>query len=572
MISALRRIGADRAGDDFRRLLVLAVAAGVTQGLALAAMVPALVSLFRSDDSATLTWLLVLAVGAALNAVISVTATLAGFTASTGIIAAMHDRLGDRLVRLPLAWFEPRRTGRTSHVAVRGTMFAAQTSMDIVVPVVVNVSTPATIAVVTFVFDWRLGLALVVAAPVIWGAAWIAQRAIARGARTLHDVSIETDTRLLEFARHQVALRSGNVRGTQYRPLADAIEAQRRAGRRALLSRVFGTALQSAVVQGVFGVVIALAVLRAVDGADPVLMVAVIGLLAQFTGPLRILAELGSALRRAGTEMEEVHDILTSEVMPTPDRSSDRPRDNEVVLSGVRFGYGTERVLDGLDLTLAPGRTTALVGASGSGKTTVTRLIARFHDVDGGEIRLGGVPVQDLTEHDLMSRLSLVFQDVFLLDDTLEANIAFGEPDADADRVRRAARLARVDEIAERLSDGWNTRVGEGGSLLSGGERQRVSIARALVKSAPVLLLDEATAALDPTTGAAVRTALAELRGETTVLVIAHQLDTIAGADDIAFLENGRIVEQGTHTELIRQQGRYASFWEQRSQATTWRV
>ncbi len=573
MIRALIEIGGSASRDQMRRFLAFAIANGITQGIALAAMVPILVSLFRQDWPGVRTWLIVLAVAAALNAVLVVASTQIGFTTSMKVIETMHDRLGRHVVRLPLGWFEPRQTGRVSHIAVRGTMFVAQVSMDILVPFVVNISSPATIAVVAYLFDWRIGLALTFAAPVIYLTARWAGRGTARTEDVLHEVGINTDNRLLEFARNQVALRAGGIQGTEYTPLNEAIEAQRQAGRRALWAQTVGQVAQGFVVQTAYGIVVGLATLWAVGGtADPVLMVAMIGLIAQFTGPLRILADLGTALHRAATEVGEVSDILSLPTLPEPDTSLRTPQNNEITLDKVSFSYDGKPLLRNLDLRVKPGQLTALVGPSGSGKTTVTRLIARFYDADSGEIRLGGVPLAELTEADRMQRLSLVFQDVYLFDDTLEANIALGAPDAPPEQIRRAATLARVDEIAERLPAGWQSRVGEGGRMLSGGERQRVSIARALVKQAPVLLLDEATAALDPTTSLAVQTALTELAADTAVLVIAHQLSTITRADNIAFLDDGHIVEQGTHTELLALNGRYANFWRQREQAQHWRV
>jgi ATP-binding cassette subfamily B protein len=229
-------------------------------------------------------------------------------------------------------------------------------------------------------------------------------------------------------------------------------------------------------------------------------------------------------------------------------------------------------VLRGVSLTVPARTMTALVGPSGSGKTTVTRVIARFFDVGAGAVRIGGADVRDLGTERVMSLVSPVFQDVYLFDVTIAENIRIGRPDAGDDEVRRAARLARVDEIVERLPDGWDTRVGEGGAMLSGGERQRVSIARAILKDAPIVLLDEATAALDPENEAAVQDALAALTADRTLLVIAHRLPTIAAADQIAFLDGGRITERGTHAELLARGGRYADFWRQRSRAQGWRL
>ena len=197
----------------------------------------------------------------------------------------------------------------------------------------------------------------------------------------------------------------------------------------------------------------------------------------------------------------------------------------------------------------------------GSGKTTLTRLIARFHDVDAGAVRLDGVDVRDMASADVLGATSLVFQDVYLLDDTLRANVLLGRPEATDAEVNAAAKIARVDEIVDRLPQGWATRVGEGGRLLSGGERQRVSVARAVLKRAPVLLLDEATSSLDASAAVAVQEALRELSGLATVLVIAHQEHTLAAADQVVMLDGGRVAAAGTHEDLLDSSPAYARLW-----------
>ncbi|MGL5930240.1 MAG: ABC transporter ATP-binding protein, partial [Dermatophilaceae bacterium] len=196
----------------------------------------------------------------------------------------------------------------------------------------------------------------------------------------------------------------------------------------------------------------------------------------------------------------------------------------------------------------------------------------RFFDVDRGSVLVGGVDVREMTTDDLMRQVSLVFQDVYLFEGTIADNIRVGRPDATDEQVREAGRLARVDEVVARLPRGWDTQVGEGGDRLSGGERQRVSIARAILKDAPIVLLDEATSALDPVNEAAVQEALSALTADRTLLVVAHRLQTVAAADQVVVLEAGRVAEIGTHDELLVAGGRYADFWRSRARAAGWRL
>lgn len=239
----------------------------------------------------------------------------------------------------------------------------------------------------------------------------------------------------------------------------------------------------------------------------------------------------------------------------------------------VSFAYGDgPLVLNGMSLTIPEGTTAALVGASGSGKTTVAKLFARFYDATSGSVCIGGHDVRELSCDSILADFSMVFQDVYLMDDTIERNIALSRPDAQFEEIVEAAKAARCDEFIKALPEGYKTKVGEGGARLSGGERQRISIARAILKDAPLVVLDEATASVDPENEAEIQAALAQLCKGKTVLEIAHRLSTIEEADQIFFLRDGRVAEQGTHEELISHSGPYHDFVEARSRIEGWQI
>ena len=226
------------------------------------------------------------------------------------------------------------------------------------------------------------------------------------------------------------------------------------------------------------------------------------------------------------------------------------------------FSYdGVTNVLSKVSAICRPGTITALVGPSGAGKTTLASLVPRFFDVSGGVIRIGGADVRSIPTATLLSSMSLVFQDVVLLRDTVRENIRVGRPEASDEEVRKAAHAAQIDSVIVRLPKGYDTMLGADDAGLSGGERQRLTIARAILSAAPIVVLDEATASLDPDSESAVQTALTELAAGKTVLVIAHRLHTIAGADQILVLDAGRVVEHGAHEDLLARGGLYARLW-----------
>ena len=286
------------------------------------------------------------------------------------------------------------------------------------------------------------------------------------------------------------------------------------------------------------------------------------------------LNQAGSALSMIGmldsaideiTELEKCETL--TEYEPVLSASG-----NEIVFSNVSFSYGENEVLKNISTVIKEGELTAVIGPSGSGKTTLCQLIPRFRDASSGTVSIGGADVRHMKYEEIMARISMVFQRVYLFEDTVMNNIRFGKPDASDEEVYAAARAARCDDFIRKLPNGYDTVLSEGGSSLSGGEKQRISIARALLKDSSIIILDEATSALDAENEQEILAALGELTRGKTVIMIAHRLNTIKNSDHIIAIENGHIVQEGTHSELISQKGLYADFIAAREKAAGWKL
>ena len=286
------------------------------------------------------------------------------------------------------------------------------------------------------------------------------------------------------------------------------------------------------------------------------------------------LNQAGSMLSMIGLLDSALDEIEALERTPkleqqTPARTA---ADDRIELRDVSFSYGENEVLHHISAVLEPHARTAIVGPSGSGKTTLCQLIPRFRDVSSGSITIGGADVRSMSEAELMQKISMVFQNVYLFEDTVLNNIRFGRPDATPEEVQAAAKAARCHDFIMALPNGYDTLVEEGGSNLSGGEKQRISIARAMLKDAPIILLDEATSALDAENEQEILGALDALTRDKTVVMIAHRLQTVEKADKILVIDRGRLVQEGTHESLRSQPGLYADFLRTRTEAAGWRL
>jgi ATP-binding cassette subfamily B protein len=571
--SLVTLLGPAHAAGLYRYLAWL-VTSAVLQGLAVAFLVPILHALFAGDHPTAIAWLAGLAAMAVLTCVAHYQQAMKGFALALVVLTTLHDRLGQHLVNLPLGWFNSEKVGRLSRSATSGTLMVTGLFAHYLGPVVSGVVVPATVALTLFIFDWRLGLTALLCAPLIYFTHHWSAAAIGSNDARVEAAATLAGNRVVEFARYQQVLRAFGRTQDGYAPLQAANLAQKQAGG-SMLSQTFPKLLAGGLtVQLAFALLVGVGIALAVRGdIDAIQLVALLALAARFVGPLAEAAARSGLLRMAGNDLEQLVGILRESPLPQPAVSQPLTAPGSFAFEHVSFAYASgPTVLRDLTFTAPAHSMTAIVGASGSGKTTITRLLMRFFDATEGRVKVGGVDVRELSNEALMAQLSLVMQDVYLFDDSLEANIRVGRPDANAQQVAEAARLAGVDEIVARLPQGWHTPVGEGGAALSGGERQRVSLARALLKGAPIVLLDEATAALDPHNEAFVQAAIRRLKQSSTVLVIAHRLPTIMAADQILVLDHGRLVEAGTHSQLLALDGRYTGFWRDRQRAGGWRL
>ena len=488
------------------------------------------------------------------------------------MVAEKRIHIGDRLRYIPMGYFNDNSLGNITAVVTTTLSDVENNAARCLVSVIGGFLNTLGLCLGLTVADWRLGLLAIVGILAYLGVTELSQRAMLKTGPARQHAQMNLVEAVLEYIQGMSVVKSYGLDKDSGQAVQRTVDESCDKALSLEKSVVPWMGLRQVVVR-VFSVAIAVCALAFYSGGTLSLARCLLMLVASFM----LYAELESAgnmadnLQMLGASMDKANSIDDTPVMDI-DGAELTPADTSVEFQDVSFAYGDRTILDHVSLTVPSGSITAVVGPSGGGKTTLCNLIARFWDVQSGKITVGGYDEREYKLDSLMKNISMVFQSVYLFNDTVENNIKFGRPDATHEQVVAAARAACCHDFIMALPDGYDTVLGEGGGSLSGGEKQRISIARAMLKDAPIVILDEATASVDPENEAELQAAISALTRGKTLIMIAHRLNTVRNADQILVLSGGHIVQRGTHQELMAQGGLYADFVGVRQEALRWKL
>lgn len=519
-------------------LAVLGVAFGIVPYFATARMTIELLSGNR-DLSFYMVWCLISGGCFVLKAILMGISTRASHEATFEVLSEARRKIASKLTRVPMGYILNTPSGQLKNGMVERIEQLEVPLAHVIPEMTSNLLVPIAIIVYLFVLDWRMALVSLITIPVGMMCYMGMMKEYPKKYGEVVKAGNHMSATTVEYIGGIEVIKAFNQADNSYQKFTDAVHANADL----ILDWMKDTQKYSAIMMSVW----------------PAALISVlpVGCLFYMSG------SLSAATFITVTNQSPQIDIDGKE--QAPDRL-------DIEMQDVSFSYGDKKVIDHVSLTIPQGTTTAIVGPSGSGKTTLVNLIARFWDVDSGSVRIGGIDVKDYKLDSLMKNISMVFQNVYLFPDTIENNIKFSSPNATHEDVVKAAKAARCHDFISALPEGYQTVIGESGATISGGEKQRISIARAIMKDAPIIILDEATANVDPENEAELQKAIEALTQGKTIIMIAHRLKTVKNADQIIVIDRGKISQQGTHDELIKQAGIYADFVGMREKAIGWKI
>ena len=577
MIQIFRRFF-DFCGETNKRKFTKSIFLGVLKALFEALKIPAIAVTLQGVLSGNLTAQhILLSLGIMLfsiagNAFANYRSTMLQCEAGYGTCADKRIEIAEHLKYLPMGYFNQNSLGNITSVATNSMEALADVATRVVMMVTQGILTTAVVVLMICAFDLRIGGIAILGVLLFFAVNSLVQKKAKEIAPTKDASDRKLVEKVLEYIQGIAEVKSYNLTGEKSKALNRAVDENTAANIKLEITFVPLMFLQSLTAK-LIGVVIAGVSVAFYLNGTMELLNAVVMVIAAFIlfGALDSAGSYSALLRNVDLNVSKAQSVLAMPTMDIDGRDI-TPTNYNIDVENVEFSYDKRKIIDGVSVHIPQKTTTAIVGPSGGGKTTLCHLIARFWDVDKGCVRLGGMNVKDYSMDSLMKNFSFVFQSVYLFQDTIANNIRFGQPDAPMEKVIEAAKKACCHDFIMALPDGYETIIGEGGANLSGGEKQRISIARAIMKDAPIIILDEATANVDPESEQELTSAIEALTKEKTIIMIAHRLKTVRHADNILVIDGGKIVQSGTHDELMHQGGIYRRFVESRELAVGWKV
>lgn len=494
--------------------------------------------------------------------------TEGGYNAS----AFTRIKIAEHLRYLPMGYFNSNSIGEISSVTTNTMEVLGDIAARVVMLTTQGILETTMIVLMILMFDWRIGLISAAGVVIFFVINSIMQKAGKSDSEKKVQCDTELISQIMEYIQGISEVKSYNLLGKQAKRLNDANEACAKINTKMELLFVPYHFLQGVVTKITGAIIVIGSAAFYINGTMSAVYAIGMTISAfMLYSSLECAGNYSSLLHVVSVCVDKANAILELDTMDI-DGKEIKPQNCDIKLDHISFSYDKRKIIDDVSLSIPEKTTTAIVGPSGGGKSTLCNLIARFWDVDEGKVTLGGVNVKDYSMNSLMNNFSFVFQTVYLFADTIENNIKFGRQDATHEEVIAAAKKACCHDFISQLPNGYDTVIGEGGSSLSGGQKQRISIARAIMKDAPVVILDEATANVDPENEKDLMDAIEALTKEKTIIMIAHRLKTVRHADQIVVVDKGRIVQKGTHEQLMTQDGIYKRFVDAREQAVSWKL